>query len=50
MDYLKEEYQNGQIQFKLSVKEKNMKESKSLKMMRLPEERLMLKKRLISNN
>lgn len=47
---LKPESQNGQTPFRLSERGKNSKESRDLKTMRLPEERLMPRKKLTNNN
>lgn len=44
------EYLNGQTLFRLKDKERKMKESKSLRMMRLKEDKLMLKRKLTNKS
>jgi hypothetical protein len=45
-----QEYPSGLIPFKLKEREKNMKELRNLRMMRLQEENLMLKKKFINKS
>jgi len=47
---LLQEYHNGQTQFKLRESEKNMKELRNLKMMKLLEENSMPKKKFFNKN